>query len=638
VSISLTAETAPLVVTEMMYHPAPPATGTIDKDEFEYIELKNRGTETLNLVGTRFTQGIDFTFTQSSPVTTLPPGGYVLLVKNLTAFQQRYPGVGNVAGVYVGSLNNAGEGITLRGPLQEPLLSYDYNDAWYPSTDGAGFSLVIRNESAPISTWSESTSWRPSSELGGSPGRVDPSPANIPTVYVNEVLTHTDPPEVDTIELYNPNAFEVNIGGWFLSDDRSDPVKFRIPDNTRIAAGGFVIFVEPEFDSGSDPFALSSMGDTIYLSSGDGSNLTGYSHGFEFGAQVNSVTFGRHVTSDGREVFVAQSVPTLRAPNAGPKVGPVIINEIMYAPPASGTDPNTVEEYIELRNVTSAPVSLFHQEFPTNTWEFVNGVEYVFPRNVTLPANGYLLVVSFDPVQSPTTLAQFRARYGLDASVPIYGPWSGVLANQGETIELTYPDKPELPPSPNAGFVPYVLVEEVDYSPTAPWPTGVVGTGNSLQRIGLAFGDDPANWTSAVPTPGRSNSAVPDNDTDGDGLPNDWEVANGLEPNSADGENGAAGDPDGDGLTNAQEYIAGTHPKDAADALRLDAVLVGSNTVALQFSGKPGRVYTVERTDTLGTGSTWTVLQDNITGSGDIVVSDPAGNDARFYRVRVAAL
>jgi hypothetical protein len=32
------------------------------------------------------------------------------------------------------------------------------------------------------------------------------------------------------------------------------------------------------------------------------------------------------------------------------------------------------------------------------------------------------------------------------------------------------------------------------------------------------------------------------------------------------------------------------------------------------------------------------VLQDNITGSGDIVVSDPAGNDARFYRVRVAAL
>ena len=49
-------------------------------------------------------------------------------------------------------------------------------------------------------------------------------------------------------------------------------------------------------------------------------------------------------------------------------------------------------------------------------------------------------------------------------------------------------------------------------------------------------------------------------DSDGDGLPDGWEVSNGLDPlNGGD----ANGDPDGDGLTNAQEYAKGTNPNNA---------------------------------------------------------------------------
>jgi uncharacterized repeat protein (TIGR01451 family) len=50
-------------------------------------------------------------------------------------------------------------------------------------------------------------------------------------------------------------------------------------------------------------------------------------------------------------------------------------------------------------------------------------------------------------------------------------------------------------------------------------------------------------------------------DTDGDGLPTEWETRFGLRGDATTGNDGARGDPDGDGRTNEQELAEGSHPR-----------------------------------------------------------------------------
>ncbi len=159
-----------------MYHPsAPPPGGNYDKEEFEYIELQNIGTAPIILTGVKFTQGVTFTF----PEMTLDAGAYTLVVEDAAAFASRYPDVTTVAGQYSGKLNNAGETITLIDANGNTILSFAYDDDWYPTTDGSGYSLVIVDATAAADTWGLQSSWRVSTNKYGSPGEADPIPGVI---------------------------------------------------------------------------------------------------------------------------------------------------------------------------------------------------------------------------------------------------------------------------------------------------------------------------------------------------------------------------------------------------------------------------------------------------------------------------
>jgi len=501
--------TPPLRITEIMYNPAPPPAGnTNDSDNFEFVELSNTGGIAISLIGYRFTNGISFEFTAASAITNLGPGGRVLVVANRAAFVSRYPSLaGLVAGQYSGNLNNAGERIALVGPLMEPIHDFVYDDDWYPTTDGLGFSLVVVNESAPLNAWTNASHWRPSAFDGGSPGASDPAPVTVQPIIINEILAHPVTVGYDAIELFNPNATPVDVGDWYLSDDPNTPRKYRIPGGTTLPASGYLVFNQATSFGAS--FALSANGDEVYLASGDSAGrLTGYQQGFDFGPSALGVTFGRYTNSQGVVMEVAQSANTLGAANAYPMVGPVVISEIMYRPPqlsvAGVLTENKRDEFIEIRNISGNPVALYDPAAPQNVWRLQSGVEFAFPSNAVLLPGGVAVIVGFNPATAPATLELFKARYGITNDVLIYGPFSGDLDNSGERLELRRPGTV----NPSTGLAPMVLVDRIDYGATNPWPGAVAdGTGNSLQRVSFTgFGNDPTNWTAAGASAGRDRT------------------------------------------------------------------------------------------------------------------------------------
>ena len=401
-----------------MYNP-------LTSSAFEFVELINTDSQTAGLGGLRFTQGITFAFASDQ---LLAPGERLVLVSDATAFASRYRGV-EIGGVFLGTLVNGGERITLETTEGRLITSTEYDDDrfWPRSPDGLGFSLVLSDfEGDP----DKAPSWRASSEVHGSPGTADPEPVH-GGVIINEVLAHAEDPLEDALELFNANSSAVDVGGWYLSDRRDTGAnlrKFRIPHDTIIPAGGFAVFYEADFGSGPLAFHLSASGGEVFLSSADfGGSLTGHVVGAKYGPEESGVAFGAYATTTGLE-FTAlaersfgadlpSSVQEFRtgsgAENREALVGPLVINEIMYNPAENR------EEFVELYNPTTQPIPLYDSElgrgwrlrglldpFGVDDWEFGPGDE--------IPAQGFLVLVGIE--------AQlFRALNAVPASEPVVG-------------------------------------------------------------------------------------------------------------------------------------------------------------------------------------------------------------------------
>lgn len=162
---------AGLRISEIMFNPADPTAderdaGFDDKDDFEFLEVQNTGFAPIQLGSYQLGGGIHFTFGDA----LLAPGQAVVVVGNREAFEARYEEGIPVAGEYDGKLANNGDEVELTATPGVVVLSFTYSDAWQPTADGGGHSLVIVDPLAARDTWGNPESWRASATFHGSPG------------------------------------------------------------------------------------------------------------------------------------------------------------------------------------------------------------------------------------------------------------------------------------------------------------------------------------------------------------------------------------------------------------------------------------------------------------------------------------
>ncbi|MFT5108786.1 MAG: hypothetical protein ACI9UA_004430, partial [Pseudoalteromonas tetraodonis] len=170
------ADASNLVVNEFSYRPASPSAvedpgGIYSRTDLEFVELQNISGDIVHLDGVRFTEGIDFAFSEAA-VFGLAPGESLLVVESRDAFLARYPGVAadRIAGEYRGNLNNDGERLQILAADDSVIRDFTFNDKspWPEAADGDGYTLeLIDPDSNP--DHAIATNWRASRGVHGTP-------------------------------------------------------------------------------------------------------------------------------------------------------------------------------------------------------------------------------------------------------------------------------------------------------------------------------------------------------------------------------------------------------------------------------------------------------------------------------------
>ena len=231
-------------------------------DEFEWIELYNASTSSVDLTGWTLHDGAGQI---AAPTTTIAAQGFVVIELSSS------------------KLNNGGDIIVLKNPEDTNVDEISYGD-WENATSAApakGNALAKSEEN----TWQETTTptkgaantitapvTQPPSSSGGGGGGSTPAPSqqvfDAGVVVINELVSDPRDDETEFVELFNTSDTAITLDGWWLED--GSEAKTMLEGN--IAAKKFIVIDTPKGN-------LNNSGDIVMLFDPTGKKIDSITYG-----------------------------------------------------------------------------------------------------------------------------------------------------------------------------------------------------------------------------------------------------------------------------------------------------------------------------------------------------------------------
>ena len=347
----------------------------------DYIELHNGSTEKADISGYGLSdsllEGAKYVFPAG---TVLEPGAYVVV----------WCGGEAEDGMHAPFKLSAGEEAVLFDASGRPLDTAVLN-----SVDSG---MVLRRE-GEVWTQAKPCPGYPKTEEGMAEYEKSLKETEDIGLYINEFMASNATTICDSfgsysdwIELYNSTDTDMDISGFGISDNLSQPMKYRFPDGTTIAAKGYLVV----FCSGNEgmqngelhaPFGLRSYGEDVVIANRAGRIIDSYS----FKNQETDVSMAR--IPDGAGELQSNSQPSPGYPNTGAgysafdaanrlPLGGVYISEF------GGSTGSVASDWVEIYNSTGSAVSLAGYGLSNNP---KNPAKWVFP-DISIEPGEYLLL------------------------------------------------------------------------------------------------------------------------------------------------------------------------------------------------------------------------------------------------------
>ncbi len=347
----------------------------------DYIELHNGSSERADISGYGLSdsllEGAKYVFPAG---TVLEPGAYVVV----------WCGGEAEDGMHAPFKLSAGEEAVLFDASGRPLDTAVLN-----SVDSG---MVLRRE-GEVWIQAKPCPGYPKTEAGMAEYEASLKETEDMGLYINEFMASNATTICDSfgsysdwIELYNSTDTDMDISGFGISDNLSQPMKYRFPDGTTIAAKGYLVV----FCSGNEgmqngelhaPFGLRSYGEDVVIANRAGRIIDSYS----FKNQETDVSMAR--IPDGAGEFQSNSQPSPGYPNTGAgysafdaanrlPLGGVYISEF------GGSTGSVATDWVELHNSTGSAVSLAGYGLSNNP---KNPAKWVFP-DISIEPGEYLLL------------------------------------------------------------------------------------------------------------------------------------------------------------------------------------------------------------------------------------------------------